>query len=110
LPPGQRKRYLTEYLIEMQVFSEAAEAAKLGSGPDFDNRMKYWREHALKDAYLAKTVKEQVSEADAKKFYDSRASQLAGEEEVQASHILVKTEEKAKEIAQKLVAGGDFAQ
>jgi peptidyl-prolyl cis-trans isomerase C len=109
LAPGQKRRYLTEYLIEMQVFSDAAEAEKLGTGADFDNRMKYWREHALKDVFLAKAVKDKVSEDEAKKFYDERASQMSGEEEVQASHILVKTEETAKQVAQKLLAGGDFA-
>lgn len=109
LSPGQKRRYLTEYLIEMQIFSEAAEAAKLGSGPAFDARMAYWKEHALKDEFLAKAVKEKVTEAEAKKFYDERASQMAGEEEVKASHILVKTEEKAQEVAKKLLAGGDFA-
>lgn len=109
LSPGQKRRYLTEYLIEMQIFSEAAEAAKLGSGPDFDARMAYWKEHALKDLFLAKAVKEKVTEEEAKKFYDERASQMAGEEEVKASHILVKTEDKAKEVAKKLLDGGDFA-
>lgn len=109
LSPGQKRRYLTEYLIEMQVFSEAAEAAKLGSGPEFDARLAYWRQHALKDTFLAKAVKDKVTEAEAKKFYDERASQMAGEEEVKASHILVKDEAKAQEIAKKLIAGGDFA-
>lgn len=109
LSPGQKRRYLTEYLIEMQIFSEAADAAKLGSGPDFDARMAYWKEHALKDLFLAKAVKEKVTEAEAKKFYDERAAQMTGEEEVKASHILVKTEEKAQEVAKKLLAGGDFA-
>jgi len=109
LSPGQRRRYLTEYLIEMQIFSEAAEAAKLGSGPDFEARMKYWKDHALKDVLLAKTVKEKVTEAEAKKFYDERATQMATEEEVSASHILVKDEAKAQDVAKKLIAGGDFA-
>jgi peptidyl-prolyl cis-trans isomerase C len=108
LSPSQRRRYLTEYLIEMQIFSAAADAAKLGSGPDFDARMKYWKEHALKDVFLAKTVKEKVTEEEAKKFYDDRAAQMATEEEVKASHILVKDEAQAKEIAKKLIDGGNF--
>jgi peptidyl-prolyl cis-trans isomerase C len=109
LSPGQKRRYLTEYLIEMQIFAEAAEAAKLGSGPDFDARMAYWKSHALKDTMLAKAIKEKVTEADAKKFYDERAGQMAGEEEVKAAHILVKDEATAQEVAKKLIAGGDFA-
>lgn len=109
LSPGQRRRYLTEYLIEMQIFAEAAAAAKLGSGPDFEARMKYWKDHALKDVLLAKTVKEKVTEAEAKKFYDERATQMATEEEVSASHILVKDQAKAEDVAKKLIAGGDFA-
>ncbi len=109
LSPGQKRRYLTEYLIEMQIFSEAAETAKLGSGPDFDARLKYWKDHALKDVFLSKTVKEKVTEAEAKKFYDERAAQMATEEEVKASHILVKDEAKSKEVAKKLIDGGDFA-
>jgi peptidyl-prolyl cis-trans isomerase C len=109
LSPSQRRRYLTEYLIEMQIFAAEGEAAKLGSGAEYDARMAYWKDHALKDMLLAKAVKEKVTEADAKKFYDERASQMAGEEEVLAAHILVKDEAKAKDVAQKLIAGGDFA-
>lgn len=109
LSPGQKRRYLTEYLIEMQIFAEAADKAKLGSGPDFDARMAYWKSHALKDVMLAKAIKEKVTEADAKKFYDERAGQMAGEEEVKAAHILVKDEATAQEVAKKLLAGGDFA-
>lgn len=109
LSPGQQRRYLTEYLIEMEIFAEAAKKQKLGSGSDFDARMAYWRDHALKDTYLAKTVAEKVTEAEAKKFYEERAKQMATEEEVKAAHILVKSQEQANKIAQELIAGGDFA-
>lgn len=109
LSPGQQRRYLTEYLIEMQIFAEAAEKQKLGSGSDFDARMAYWRQHALKDSYLAKAVADKVTEAEAKTFYEERAKQMATEDEVKASHILVQSQDEANKIAKQLIDGGDFA-
>lgn len=109
LPEASRRRILLEYLIENQVFSDAAENAKLASGPDFDARIQYWRRRALRDLYFEKTVKASIKDQDAKAFYDEQVKQLKPEEEVNASHILVKDEAKAKEIADKLAKGGDFA-
>lgn len=109
LPEGQRRRALVEFLIENQIFADAAEEQKLGSGSGFDDRMQYYRRRALRDAYFDKNVKEQVSEAAAKTFFDDQIKGMKPDEEVQARHILVEGEAKAKEIADKLKAGGDFA-
>lgn len=109
LPEEQRRRALVEFLIENQIFADAAEEQKLGSERGFDDRMQYYRRRALRDAYFDKNVKDQVGEAAAKSFYDDQVKGLKPEEEVQARHILVETEEKAKELAGKLKAGGDFA-
>ena len=109
LPEPTKRRVLVEYLIENQLFAEAAEGDKLGSGSAFDDRMQYWRRRALRDTYFDKSVKAAVSDADAKAFYDEQVKQLKPEEEVKARHILVETEEQAKDIADKIAKGGDFA-
>ncbi len=109
LPPASRRRILLEYVIENQIFSDAAEGAKLATGPDFDERMQYWRRRALRDLYFEKTIKASVKDEDAKKFYDEQVKAVKPEEEVKARHILVEEEAKAKEIADKLAKGGDFA-
>ena len=49
LPAETRRRVLLEYLIENQLFAEAAEGDKLGSGTQFDDRMQYWRRRALRE-------------------------------------------------------------
>ncbi|MGE8940937.1 peptidylprolyl isomerase [Leptospira interrogans] len=108
LPEATKRRVLVEYLIENQLFADAAEGAKLGSGADFDDRMQYWRRRALRDTYFDKSVKGSVGDADAKAFYDEQVKQLKPEEEVKARHILVETEEQAKELADKIAKGGDF--
>ncbi len=109
LPPDARRRILVEYLIENQLFAEAADGQKLGAGAVFDERMQYWRRRTLRDMYFEKTVRAGVQEAEAKKFYDEQVKALKPEEEVKARHILVEDEKLANEIADKLKKGGDFA-
>jgi peptidyl-prolyl cis-trans isomerase C len=109
LLPPQRRRVLIEYLIENMLFAEAAEAEKLGSGQSFDERMRYWQRRALRDTYFDRSIKDSVTEADARKFYDAEVARSKPEQEVHARHILVESEEQAKEIYEKIAHGEDFA-
>jgi len=109
LPEAQKRRALVEYLIENQLFADAAESGNLGSGTDFDQRMQYWRRKSLRDIYFDKTVRANVGEGAAKVIYDEQVKLLAPEDEIQARHVLVEDEDKAKEVAVRLATGGDFA-
>ena len=109
IPAEQRRRVLVEYLIENHLLAEAAEGEKMGSGIAFDERMKYWQRRALRDAYFDKSVKGAVTEAEAKKLYDSQVAAAKPQEEARARHILVDNELKAKEIFEKIAHGEDFA-
>jgi len=109
LPEATKRRVLVEYLIENQLFAEAAEADKLCQGQGFDERMAYWRRRALRDSYFDKSVKGAVSDAEAKKFYDAQVSQMKPQEEVRARHILVESKDKAVEIFEKIAHGAEFA-
>ena len=110
LPESTRRRVLVEFMIENQLFAEAAEAEKLGSGADFDKRMAFWRQRALRDAYFEKTVKASIGEDAARAIYDDKVKQLNPEDEVQARHILVASEEEANKLITRIAAGEDFAQ
>jgi peptidyl-prolyl cis-trans isomerase C len=63
----------------------------------------------LRDAYYDKSVREAVTDAEAKKVYDEKVAGMKPEEEIHARHILVATKEEAQEIAEKLKKGEDFA-
>jgi peptidyl-prolyl cis-trans isomerase C len=109
LPETTRRRIFVEYLVESQLFADAAEGANMGTGPEFEGRLRYWRRRALRDTYVDKAVKGSISEAAAKTFYDDKVKGIPEEEEVQVRHILVESEDLAKELKKKLDGGADFA-
>ncbi len=109
LPDSTKRRVLVEFLIENNLFAKAAESAKLSQGADFDKRMSYWRNRALRDAYFDKEINTSVGEEAAKAYYDDQIKALKPKEEVEARHILVDTEDKAKELKKKIDEGADFA-
>ncbi|MGD0531135.1 MAG: peptidylprolyl isomerase [Methyloceanibacter sp.] len=108
-PPEDRRRMLLQFVIENELMAEAAMKDGLDSGQSFEDRLKYHRRRALRDAYFDKSVRNAVSEEDAKKVYDEKISSVKPEEEIHARHILVSTEAEAKEIAERLKKGEDFA-
>ena len=110
MPGPQKRTSLLEFLIDNQLFAEAGEKAKLDQGPDFETRLAYLKRRALRELYFEKVIKGSVSDADARKIYDDQVKLLKPEEEVSARHILVETEEQAKELKEKLDKGADFAQ
>lgn len=105
-----KRRVLVEYLVENQLFANAAQEENLASGPAFDRRLSYWRQRALREAYFDDKVKGGVGEAAAKALYDDKVKMIKPEEEVQARHILLAKEEEAKDLVEKIRAGADFAE
>ncbi|HWB46830.1 MAG TPA: peptidylprolyl isomerase [Hyphomicrobiaceae bacterium] len=109
LPEATKRRVLVEFLIENQLFADQADKLKLGSGAGFDERMQYWRRRTLRDVFFDKTLKDSVSDDEAKKFFDQQVKQMKPREEIRARHILVESKEKAVEVYEKIQHGGDFA-
>ncbi len=109
LPADKRRRILVEFLIEMRLFADAADGEKLSSGPDFEKRAAYWLTRAKRDAYYEASIKGAISDALVRGIYDDKVKMIPPEEEVDARHILVETEEKAAEVYDKVGKGEDFA-
>jgi peptidyl-prolyl cis-trans isomerase C len=110
LPPEVKRRALAEYLIDNELFAKAAEEAKIAATPEYEQQMRYLKRRVLRELYFDKTLKGKIGEDEAKKIYTDKIAQLKPEEEIEARHILVDSEDKAKELHAKIVAGADFAQ
>jgi peptidyl-prolyl cis-trans isomerase C len=109
LPDGTRRRVLLEFLIENQLFADAAESLRLGAGAGQGGGSEYWRRRLLRDLYFDRHVRAAVNEADARRFYETQLGAAKPEEEVRARHILVESQEKARDLYEKIAHGSDFA-
>jgi peptidyl-prolyl cis-trans isomerase C len=110
IPEATRRRDLLLYLIENQLLAEASEKEKLDKGPGSEELMKYYRRRALHDAYYQQKIRDAVTDEAAKKIYDKEVVKIKPREETRARHILVKSEEDALEIIERLGRGSDFAE
>ena len=108
--PEQRREFLITYVSDIVLVAQAAEAKKLDKGPDFEKKMAFARKRVLMDLLVEQVDREATTEAKLRKVYDETAAALSAETEVRARHILVETEDQAKDLAKQARAGGDFAE
>ena len=107
--PEDRKRILMQFMIENELFAGAGEQEKLDESDTFDKRAAYHRRRALRDAFFDKNVRGAVDDAEAKKVFEENLSKVKPEQEISARHILVDTEDEAKDVQAQLEGGADFA-
>ena len=104
-----KKNLLVDYMVDLKVGAQAAEAAKVGDSPDFKRKLAYFRDKLLLDEYLERETKKSVTPEAAKALYEQTVKSMKPEEEVHARHILVESEDEAKKIAARVKGGEDFA-
>jgi len=109
LPVGDRRRVLLQYVIENELMAGAGQTDNLDKSDTFPSRVKYHERRALRDAFFDDKISGAVTEADAKKIFDEQIVEVKPQQEVHARHILVATEAEAKEVAERLKKGEDFA-
>lgn len=107
--PEDRKRVLLQFLIENELMAGAGEKENLDETDTFPARVKYHSRRALRDAFFDASITGAVTDADAKKIYDEKIAKMKPEQEVHARHILVGSEDEAKEVKERLQKGEDFA-
>ena len=105
---AQKRDIIVGYLVDLKIGAKAAEAAKVGEGPEFARKLAYFRDKLLLDEYLEREVKKAVTPEATRKLYDDTIKNVKPEPEVRARHILVETEDEAKKAQARLKGGEDF--
>ena len=110
LPEETQRELLLQYVVELTLLADAAKKAGLEQTDQFQRLSRYYELRALRDVFFQQEIRENVTDEAAQKLYDERIGKAEPEAEVRARHILVKTEDEAKAIVQKLADGADFAE
>jgi peptidyl-prolyl cis-trans isomerase C len=109
LPPQQLLPLLVNQLIDRKALLVAAKAEDLQKDPAVAAAMQSAADEKLENAYVQQQVAPQVSEAAVEAVYKADYAGKPGPTEVEARHILVKTQAQAEQIITQLNHGANFA-
>jgi len=101
---------LVNHLVEGQLIVDKAKAEGFSDNPDVAERLNAVRDEIIRSVFLTKLVEEAATDEALEAKYEDYKAANPPQEEVKASHILVETEEKARELIAKLEDGADFAE
>ncbi|MBF0317311.1 MAG: peptidylprolyl isomerase [Nitrospirae bacterium] len=103
---------LVDEVKKREVLYLEAKKVGLDKDPEFTKKIAEFKKINLINTLLQKNVQNAnvtVTPEEAKKYYDDNQKEFVMPEQVRAVHILVKTENEAKDLYDKLKKGGDFA-
>lgn len=106
-----REKFLDELIKRELLYKEALKKG-LDKDSEYLKKIEDFKKITLVGLLLQKEIesKVKVSDQDVKDYYEKNKERFAPVTQIRVSHILVKTEEEAKKILERLKKGGDFAQ
>ncbi len=104
-PEGRRD--LLDAMITQEVLLQESKRLGLEKDKDVLAKIEEGRTNILVNALIEKLIADKVNPKTMEAYYGKHSDEFR---EVRASHILVKTEADAKDIAKQLKKGGDFAE
>jgi peptidyl-prolyl cis-trans isomerase C len=116
LPPQYRQAfdqiypYLVQRMIDLVLLDKAAEAKNLSEDEEVEARVAQLAVSIMREVYLERLIVAEVDEAAVEARYQTYLEENPPSEETHARHILVESEETAREIIAALDEGADFAE
>lgn len=115
MPPAVRQApiqqiypMLVEQAINSKIIDEHATKASLDKDAKVKEQVELARQQIIRNIFLQKESEKAVSEDKLKAAYDEFIKKQGDVEEIKARHILVDSEDKAKEVISKLASGAKF--
>lgn len=97
-----------DVFVNSKLVYQAAQEAKIEETDEYKRQLVTAKEDLARKLFLEKKVEEKVTDEEIKKLYDEYVSKFESQKEVKAKHILVDTEDAAKDIIAKVKKGEDF--
>jgi peptidyl-prolyl cis-trans isomerase C len=100
---------LLNRLIGIRLVEAKGREQGLADDPEVKKFVQQAEAEAISRAYIQKVVDQKVNDEAIQKIYDEDLKEHPPQIEIRASHILVKTEDEAKELIKQIEGGADFA-
>jgi len=106
-----KKNYLEKIIMKKLLLREASKE-NIEKDSEFQERLKEIKEQLIIESLLKKkiNVDAQISEADLKQYYEKNKETFKRDREINTRHILLNTEDEARQIKEKILKGEDFAE
>lgn len=91
-----------DVIVNGKLALQAATKANVQASSEYQKELAQMQEDLARKVYVDQQVSARVNDAEVKKFYDEYVKNFESVKEIKAKHILVDTEELAKEIIEKL--------
>lgn len=109
MPSNMLYPLLVDQLVDREAMALAARRQGLDKDPAVQRQIRLAEESALQNALIQREVGPSVNEEALAARYKRDYAGKPGEEQVHARHILLPTEEQAKQVISELKGGADFA-
>lgn len=108
-PIQQLYPQLIQQVVNARIVDDRAAKADLTEDPAYKQQMDLARQQILRNMFVEREVAKQVTSEKIDAAYKDLMKKQQDVEETKAAHILVKTEDKAREVISKLQSGAKFA-
>ena len=116
LPPQYQQAFdqifpfLVQRLIDLALIDKAAAAEGLSEDEVVQERVARLQTEVMREVYMERLLSDAVSDEEVEARYQSFVAENPPEEEVRARHILLESEEEARQVIEALDGGMEFAE
>jgi peptidyl-prolyl cis-trans isomerase C len=102
---------ILDRVIDFRLLAAEAERLDMAARPEVQEQLAQARANVMRDAVIQEKIAEgSTEEALRERFAELEGSEEFAQEEVHARHILLESEDDAKEAIEAIAAGADFAE
>lgn len=115
LPPQYQQAFdqifpfLVQRMVDLALIDKAAKAGGLSDDEEVQERVTRLTVEVMREVYMERLLAAEVSEDEVQARYQAYLEENPPEQEVRARHILLESEEAAREVIVALEGGADFA-
>ena len=109
IPFEQVYPQLLDTLVTNMLAAQAGRKQKLADDPEVKKRVQWAQDQIIEEVYLSRYMRAAITDDKVKARYDQFLKDQKPQDQVNAKHILVKTEDEAKAVIADLKKGSDFA-